>query len=106
MYAWTLQVKVPADPVRYHARYRTPGDSRSLCVVRVHGRHPHVIFQHGRREDCSTGAFETLDGDSSCKENTVSIWFCAVPCCTKWCDVPFTHLSRRLCKMPRVSIAA
>lgn len=79
MYAWALQIKVPTDPVWYYASYRAPGDSRSLCVVRVHGRHPHIIFQHGRRKDCSAGAFKTLDGDARCKKNIVSIWFFAVP---------------------------
>lgn len=79
MYTWTLQVKVPADPVRYHARYGASGDSRSFSVVRVHGRHPHIIFQHGCGKDRGAGALETLDGDARCKTNTVSISFCAVP---------------------------
>lgn len=103
MYTWALQVKVPADPVWYHTRNRAASDSRSLCIVRVHGRHPHIIFQHGGRKDCSAGAFKTLDGDARCNKDTVSISFCAIP---SGATRSLSHLSQRLGKMPRVSIAA
>lgn len=73
MYAWTLQVKVPADPVWYHARNRAPGDSRSLCIIRVHSRHPHVIFQHGGRKYCRAGPSEAFDWNTSYMKSRVSI---------------------------------
>lgn len=68
MYAWTLQIKVPADPVWYYARNRASGDSCSLCVVRVHGRHSHVILQHGGRENGSARAFKAFDWDTRCNK--------------------------------------
>lgn len=73
MYAWTLQIKVPADPVWYHARNCASGDSCSLCTVRVYSRHPHIIFQHGGRKDCGARSFKAFDWDTRCRKSTVSI---------------------------------
>lgn len=78
MYAWTLQIKVPADPVWYHARNCASGDSCSLCIVRVHSRHPHIIFQHRGRKDCGARSSKAVDWDARCSKGTVSISFTAV----------------------------
>jgi hypothetical protein len=106
MYAWTLQIKVPADTIRYHTCNRASSDSSSLRIVGVHGSHSHVVFQHGRREDCGARTSETFNWNTRYRKKQkqiVSITFTASRDMADWA---VSHLSQKLCRTPPVSNAA